>query len=168
MKIEPQCVEGKDGFPKSNPKFLKQDEALLVLKGIKPVCIRNNAIKDKYPELKWIKYKDTTSVFYRDDTEHHARALIDLKTVANESTENAYLADIVMGLLLGYRMEDIRAWHFTGPLESIFMCDYFDNRKRIVQDPSSQMIKAKFFEEFEKAFCKAVNLRDKMLQKYTK
>lgn len=144
-KVQPQVIEGQDGFPLSNPRFCAlYDELLAVANGIKPlaiidievatyVCPPEQTLSSRCPVYDLVKTKaccdaanlqrmpydgEDVVIVYRPENRKAADLLRDLDHIIPGQDPTFH---IVYGTLLGYRYEDIRAWYFTKDLS-----DHFD------------------------------------------
>jgi hypothetical protein len=74
-------------------------------------------------------------------------------------------AYIIQGYLLGYRMEDIRAFNAIGALTKTFNCSYDDSeRKRLVRDPVAKLVLKTCKRTFAPLYSKAVKHIPKLLK----
>lgn len=178
MKVQPQCVEAKDGFPRRNATmFLKADNALQVSRGVKPIWVTDgksaSKAQAKYTDLMSVEHnphdkEEAGAILCRKETESWAKAYGGLTKWFEEHPDlDGMIYHIVAGMLLGYRKEDIRAWCFTGVLCRFYFAKYYENRKKIVTDPFAVVLRDQYFKEFEKAFASATQIKSEIVSFYS-
>ena len=146
---QPQTIEAADGFPIDNPKFQGgAQEVMAVIHGNKPVCachfdsdhipsrtaLRTFTFKHVYSASKKValcRYEYATNLYYyfRQENIKKAYLLSCLWQGAYVDLFDNNVFNIVVGLLLGYKKQDIRAW-FVMELQELFDMDFNDKKQR--------------------------------------
>jgi hypothetical protein len=182
----PQTIEGNDGFPMRNPAFKGDYHELRdVATGRKPIAIVSRNTADMvYPSLDGLSRgslkkelknarlhfmpyagkpgsRDQTVIAYTDATAAQARAL---RKIHKSYDRLGRMYHIVYGLLLGYRMRDIRAWHLAGVLSELYCMEFFRNRSEIVRSRPAHQVRDEYARRFMVPYAGAVEVYRSLLK----
>lgn len=191
-QVQPQTIEAADGFPARNKNFNNEywfyGELMAVATGCKPLAIESiDQVKFKYAgtgrwsdtrqvaaacrqaNLHYIPYAaDNVIVFqpkYLADAVLLQQMGLYADGVLKPDSIPGLLYHIIEGILLGYNMEDIRAFQAIGALSTTFNCTYSDEeRKRLVKDPIAKLVLKTCKQTFVALYSQAVKLIPKLLK----
>jgi hypothetical protein len=185
--VQPQTIEAEDGFPMENMKFCgSAQEIMAIIQKNKPMAMTkmdkdykhgrfvavftkngeevvedHDCKKYTYQEV-YDASKKVNLVYYPIDTETNIFFL-------KENMKDAYIlwdieengmtfANIVIGILLGYKKKDIRAW-FVMRLQHEFNMkfDNLDQRSEFIRKPEFKKRRDEIAAEFETNYKKAID-----------
>ena len=171
--VQPQCIEHPtDGFPEDNPQWQGGYlDLLTVACGSKPLAIvspREAALKfkkvdgvsrediqaalatSKLKAFSTVKLVPGKSVIACRKETRAAALLLRKLLVQTPDMVDHKVYHVVVGVLLGYRKEDIRAWHLSNLLSDLYGRSFLENRGAIMADPTAQAVRKRFSLTFER------------------
>ena len=191
-ETQPATIEGSDGFPVRNKNLNDENffygELMAVATGRKPMAIESiDQVTFKYAgngrwsdqnkvaaacrqaNLHYIPYATDNVVVFQPKYLAEAVLLQQMGLAADGVLEPdsvpGRMFNIIEGHLLGYRMEDIRAFQAVGAIALTFNCDYTDSeRKRLVTDPVAKSILKTCMRTFAPFYSQSIKRIPKLLK----
>lgn len=192
VETQPATIEGSDGFPVRNKnlngEYFFYGELMAVATGRKPMAIESiDQVTFKYAgngrwsdqnkvaaacrqaNLLYIPYAADNVVVFQPKYLAEAVLLQQMGLYAEGVLEPesvpGHMYDIIEGHLLGYRMEDIRAFKAVGAIVMTFNCDYTDSeRKQLVTDPVAKVVLKTCKRTFAPFYSQAIKQIPKLLK----